>query len=95
MEGAGASKKIDNDPRKIARAVRGHWGIESSLPWSLEVVFREDESRIRKDHAPKTPAVFRHIVFNLLKREPSKRSLKRKRLIAARDNQFLADLLHP
>jgi predicted transposase YbfD/YdcC len=82
------------DPSNIAQAVRGHWGIENSLHWVLDVAFREDESRIRKDHAPENSAILRHIALNLLKKVDPKKSVKRKRLIAGWDNQFLANVLH-
>jgi predicted transposase YbfD/YdcC len=82
------------DPSNIAQAVRGHWGIENSLHWVLDVAFREDESRIRKDHAPENSAILRHIALNLLKKVDPKKSVKRKRLIAGWDNHFLANVLH-
>ena len=51
---------------KIAGAVRGHWSIENVLHWTLDVVFNEDHSRVRKDHAPENMALIRHIVLNML-----------------------------
>ncbi len=85
---------LDNEPRIIADAVRRHWEIENSLHWVLDVAFREDDSRIRKDHAPENMAVLRHIALNLLKRENSKRrSIKTKRFRAGWDNQFLATVI--
>jgi predicted transposase YbfD/YdcC len=86
---------LKNDPQKIADAVRRHWRVENCLHWVLDVAFREDDSRIRKDNAPENCAVLRHIALNLLKRENSKRrSIKTKRLRAGWDNQFLASVLH-
>src|SRR5471030_2104077 len=55
--------------KTFARAVRGHWGIENSLHWVLDVSFREDESRIRKDHAPENLALVRRMAAALLKKE--------------------------
>ena len=82
---------MENDPEKLAGAVRSHWGRENSLHWVLDIAFREDENRIRKDHAPVNMAVLRQIALNLLKKENSKRrSLKTNRLGAGWDNQYLA-----
>jgi predicted transposase YbfD/YdcC len=67
--------------KQIAHAVRTHWGIENSLHWRLDVVFKEDDSRIRKDHAPENLAIIRRIAVKLVKdRLPSKMSVKRARL---------------
>ena len=85
---------MENDPEKLARAIRNHWGIENSLHWVLDIAFREDESRIRKKNAPENMAVLRHMALNLLKKENSKRrSIKTKRLKAGWDNQYLLEVL--
>lgn len=87
---------LENDPQTLARAIRGHWGIENRLHWVLDVTFREDDSRIRRDHAPENMAVLRHMALNMLKKETSKRiSIKTKRLKAGWDNQFLQKILQP
>ncbi|UUZ69669.1 ISAs1 family transposase [Polaromonas sp. P2-4] len=52
--------------RQIATAVRAHWAIENTLHWTLDVVFNEDQSRVRKDHAPQNMAIVRHVVLNML-----------------------------
>ncbi len=76
------------------KAVRGHWGIENSLHWCLDVAMREDASRIRRDHAPENVAVLRHIALNLLKQEMScKLGLKRKQLKAGWDHDYLLKVL--
>jgi predicted transposase YbfD/YdcC len=86
---------IENDARRFSHAVRGHWGIENSLHWVLDVSFREDESRIRKDNAPENFAVLRHMALNLLKRETSlKKSVKSKQLRAGWDNNYLTKVLN-
>ncbi len=85
---------IENDAERFGHAVRSHWGIENSLHWVLDVSFREDESRIRKDNAPQNFAVLRHIALNLLKTETSlKKSVKSKQLRAGWDNDYLAKVL--
>ena len=56
--------------KQFARAVRGHWGIENSEHYILDMAFDEDACRIRRDHGPKNFATLRHIALNLLRREP-------------------------
>jgi predicted transposase YbfD/YdcC len=74
--------------------VRGHWGIENSLHWVLDVGFREDESRMRNQHSPENFALVRHIALNLLKQERSaKVGIKAKRLKAACDRSYLLTVL--
>jgi predicted transposase YbfD/YdcC len=74
---------IDADARDY-EAVRAHWGVENDLHWSLDVAFREDESRIRERHAAENFNVLRHIALGLLKSESTlKRGIKTKRLKAA------------
>ena len=77
----------------ILNAIRSHWGIENSLHWVLDVVFREDASRIRKDNSSQNIGVLRKIALNILKQDPSKGSLKSKRYSAALDDTFLLQLL--
>lgn len=86
---------IENKAERFAHAVRAHWSIENSLHWVLDVNFREDESRIRKDNAPENFAVLRHIALNLIKKETSlKKSVKSKRLRAGWDNDYLIKVLN-
>ena len=83
----------ENNAELFAKAVRAHWGIENSLHYVLDVAFREDECRIRKDDAPENFAVLRHIARNLLQREKNKMSIKQKQFRAACDNRFLGRVL--
>ena len=70
----------------ILDATRKHWGIEHGLHWVLDLAFREDESRVRKDHALYNFAILRHIALNLLKQEAiAKIGVKAKRLKAGWD----------
>jgi predicted transposase YbfD/YdcC len=81
------------DAGRILDATRAHWSVENTFHWTLDVIFAEDASRVRLDNAPENFAVVRHIAFNLLKRHPSKASLKRKRYRAALDDAFRFELL--
>ncbi len=81
--------------KEFGNAVRSHWGIENGLHWTLDIAFREDESRIRKDHAPENFAVLRHIALNLLKGETSfKGSIKTKRLMAGWETSYLEKVIN-
>ncbi len=79
--------------KQFAAAVRGHWGIENSLHWVLDVTFNEDQSRIRKDHGPENFSLLRKLALCMLKNDTSKQSIKRKRKRAAWNNQFLLNVL--
>ena len=81
------------DPVRLAAAARAHWSIENKLHWSLDVAFREDECRTRKDHSARNLAMIRRAVLNMLRREPTKLSIKRKRLKAAMNPTFRATVL--
>ena len=83
------------DIDKFASAVRGHWGIENSLHYCLDVTFNEDTNRTRKDNSAENFAVVRHIALNVLKTfpTPKKMSLARKRRKCQYDADFMADVL--
>lgn len=85
---------LGNNAEKLATAIRGHWGIENSLHWTLDVSFQEDQCRVRKDHAPENLAVLRHTALNLLKKEKLfKAGIQSKRLKAAWDHDYLIKIL--
>jgi len=85
---------IENDAALALHAVRSHWGIENRLHWVLDIAFREDDCRVRKDHGPQNFAVLRHIALNLLRRDTTtKLGVKNKRLQAAWDENYLMALL--
>lgn len=78
---------------RLLRAVRHHWRIENSLHWVLDVIFHEDDARLRIGDGAENFAILRRMVLNLLRRHPAKLSLKRKRFKAALDTDFLFELL--
>jgi predicted transposase YbfD/YdcC len=85
---------LPNNAQLLANSIRQHWSIENSLHWVLDVAFREDESRIRKDNAPQNFAILRHIASSLLQQDKSvKTGIKNKRLKAGWDNEYLAKVL--
>jgi predicted transposase YbfD/YdcC len=61
--------------------------------WIMDMTFRDDESRIRKDHAPANFTTLKHIAYNLIRTAPGKDSLRLKRKVAAWDDAFLAGLV--
>jgi predicted transposase YbfD/YdcC len=82
------------DAEVMAGAIRGHWGIENQLHWSLDVTFGEDQSRIRKDHGAENFSRLRRIALNLLQKEKTtKASIRGKRKLAGWDHGYLLKLL--
>jgi len=80
--------------RRFAEAVRGHWGIENSLHWQLDVTFGEDSCRVRQGHADANLSVLRRAALGLLKNEAtSKVGVKNRRLRAAWDERYLDKVL--
>jgi predicted transposase YbfD/YdcC len=80
--------------RTFARAVRGHWGIENRLHWSLDVTFAEDQSRVRKDHSPLNLGMLRRLALALLRKDTSVNdNLRGKRLRAGWDDEVLLKIL--
>lgn len=78
------------------QAIRDHWQVENGLHWVLDIAFREDESHIRKDHAPQNMALMRQLVLNLLKQETTaKVGIAAKRKMAGWDNLYLLKVVCP
>jgi len=74
--------------------VRGHWGVENKLHWQLDVTFREDLSRVRKGNGAENLSVLRRSALNILRGDTeSKKSLKRRRLKASWDLEYLNELI--
>ena len=77
----------------LAAVVRGHWAIENSLHWVMDMVFRDDECRVRTRHAPANFTTIKHMACNLLRKAPGKDSMRLRRKVAAWDDGFLASVL--
>jgi len=86
---------IPPDANTFAKACRGHWGVENPLHWTLDVTFREDNSRARSGHAPENLAALRRLALNAIKSNKSqpKLSVRSRRLMAAWNHDYLASLL--
>ncbi len=80
---------------KLADCVRSHWAIENSLHWVLDMVFRDDERRIRSGNAATNFVTLCHIAQNLLRQSKGKDSMRLKRKTAAWDDEFLLALITP
>jgi predicted transposase YbfD/YdcC len=78
----------------LAKAVRSHWSVENELPWSLDVGFREDACRVRKDEAPANLACIRRMAMTQLKQETNKKlGMQGKRRRAGWDTDYLEVVL--
>jgi predicted transposase YbfD/YdcC len=78
---------------QIGPAIRSHWMIENGLHWVLDMNFRDDECRVRTDHAPANFTTIKHMALNLIRRAPGKDSIRLRRKVAAWDDDFLASLI--
>ena len=78
----------------FARAVRCHWGIENKVHWILDVCFREDQCRVRKNYAAQNFAMLRKIVLNLIKQDKkTKASFKARKLLATWSENYALEVL--
>ena len=77
----------------IGPMIRAHWAIENSLHWVMDMVFRDDECRVRTDNAPANFATCRHIAYNLTRKAPGKDSIRLRRKTAGWDDEYLASLV--
>lgn len=85
---------FSSDVKRFAQAVRGHWGIENSLHWVMDVTFGEDASRIRKDHGGENVSWLRRLAITLIKNETNRKdSIRAKRLRAAYDTNYLQEIV--
>ncbi|WP_016918694.1 ISAs1 family transposase [Methylocystis parvus] len=77
----------------IGAMIRDHWVIENSLHWVMDMVFRDDECRVRTENAPANFVTLKQMANNLIRRAPGEDSQRLKRMTAAWDDDFLASLV--
>jgi predicted transposase YbfD/YdcC len=77
----------------LGPVIRSHWAIENSLHWVMDMVFRDDECRVRTNHAPANFTTIKHMAYNLLRRPSGKDSFRVRRKVAGWDDEFLASLV--
>lgn len=82
------------DAETLLAATRFHWAVENSLHWVLDVIFREDDARMRVGYAAQNMAIIRQMALNIIKQDTSKGSIRTKRFKAGLDTAFLEKLLH-
>jgi predicted transposase YbfD/YdcC len=81
-------------PQRAAEAIRSHWGVES-LHWVLDVIFKEDQSRLRRGHGARNMALVRRLAFNMVRAGKGKRSIKTARKAAGWSTAFLTNIIKP
>jgi predicted transposase YbfD/YdcC len=79
--------------KRFAHAVRSHWGVENGCHWSLDIIYREDESRIRHKHVRENMAWLNRLTLSLLKQHPGKESIVMKRRCCGWSDEFLLEVL--
>jgi len=79
--------------KRFARAVRGHWGIENTCHWVLDMTYREDESRIRDEALRENFAWLNRFTLSLLKQHPDRASLVMKRRSCGWNEEFLLQVI--
>jgi predicted transposase YbfD/YdcC len=84
---------LEVDVKQFARAVRGHWSIENGCHWSLDMTFREDESRLRERHLRENFAWLNRFALSLLKQHPGRQSLVMKRRSCGWSDAFLMEVV--
>jgi len=77
----------------VGPMIRDHWAIENSLHWVMDMVFRDDQCRVRTENAPANFVTLKHMANNLIRRAPGKDSQRLRRMTASWDDDFLASLV--
>ena len=81
------------EAQTLGAMIRSHWSIENSLHWVMDMTFRDDECRIRTEHAPANFTTLRHMAHNIVRKAPGKDLLRLRRKTAAWDDDYLASLI--
>ncbi len=82
------------DAERAGQAVRGHWAIESSLHWVLDVTFGDDQSRLHKGFGAKNMAVVCYFALNMVRAAKDKHSIRLRRKLATWTPDYLETLLN-
>jgi predicted transposase YbfD/YdcC len=88
-----ASSSLTVGVKRFARAVRSHWGVENGCHWSLDIIYGEDQSRIRNKHRRENFAWLNRLTLSLLKQQPGKESIVMKRRSCGWSDEFLLEVL--
>lgn len=83
---------LTDTAERIASAVRGHWAVENSLHWVMDMVFRDDDCRVRVGNAATNFVTLKHMAHNLARQAPGKMSIRARRKAAAWDDEYLISL---
>ncbi|NLI80657.1 MAG: ISAs1 family transposase [Deltaproteobacteria bacterium] len=85
---------LPSDAKRFAEAARGHWAVENSLHWCLDIAFREDDSRVRSGHAQENLGTIRRLALNLIKQDSQQKiGVKASRKRAGWDMDYIKKLL--
>jgi predicted transposase YbfD/YdcC len=88
-----SSLPVEPDAKAFAHAIRSHWGIENGCHWTLDVTFREDESRIREEHLRQNMAWLNRFGLSLLKQVPDRKSVAARRRSCGWSDEYLMQVL--
>jgi predicted transposase YbfD/YdcC len=88
-----SSLPVEPDAKAFAHAIRSHWGVENGCHWTLDVTFREDESRIRERHLRENMAWLNRFSLSLLKQHPARQSVAMKRRSCGWSDDFLMQVV--
>jgi predicted transposase YbfD/YdcC len=78
---------------RLGPMVRDHWAVENGLHWVMDMTFRDDECRIRTDHAPENFVALKHMAANIARKANGRDSLRLRLKTAAWDDDYLAKLI--
>ena len=85
---------LPSDAKRFAEVARGHWAVENSLHWCLDIAFREDDSRVRSGHGQENLAILRRLALTLIKQDPQRKiGIKASRKRAGWDLDYTRRLL--
>ena len=88
-----SSLSVEPDAKAFAHAVRSHWGVENGCHWTLDVTFREDESRIREEHLRQNVAWLNRFGLSLLKQHSDRKSVAARRRCCGWSDDYLMQVL--